>query len=325
MLLLIPVLIGIWFINQWLTKRRLKNIGSPQILSVILPKVSFIYAVVKYSILVLGITILIIALTNPQTGEESTTSRTVGFEVNLVIDVSNSMLAEDIKPSRMEAVREISFKLINGLRDNRIGITVFAGEAFNQIPPTSDENILDAVLSTLSPEIVPTQGSDLNKALEIALQNFNFQEKDRKFLIVLTDGESHEGDFMEAAKKAAEQGVVIHVIGVGTSKGAVVPVKLRNGKSVSLKDNQGKVVISALDEESLQTLAQEGQGVYSKIDDADGIKRIINAINGHDKRIVTEKIYSEYSSYFPYLIAAALVLILLEFLMPKYKLTRKGE
>jgi len=161
--------------------------------------------------------------------------------------------------------------------------------------------------------------------LEIALQNFNFQEKDRKFLIVLTDGESHEGDFMEAAKKAAEQGVVIHVIGVGTSKGAVVPVKLRNGKSVSLKDNQGKVVISALDEESLQTLAQEGQGVYSKIDDADGIKRIINAINGHDKRIVTEKIYSEYSSYFPYLIAAALVLILLEFLMPKYKLTRKGE
>jgi len=182
MLLLIPVLIGIWFINQWLTKRRLKNIGSPQILSVILPKVSFIYAVVKYSILVLGITILIIALTNPQTGEESTTSRTVGFEVNLVIDVSNSMLAEDIKPSRMEAVREISFKLINGLRDNRIGITVFAGEAFNQIPPTSDENILDAVLSTLSPEIVPTQGLTLIKPWKLHFRTLISRRKTGNFL-----------------------------------------------------------------------------------------------------------------------------------------------
>lgn len=323
MLLVVPLLVILWFLFEWSKGKRMKRLAERHLFPYIYPSVSKAYSILRYTLLVLAALLIVLGLINPQSGNESTTSRSVGFEIDIVIDVSNSMLAEDIRPNRMEAVRKLMYNLIKNLKGNRIGITLFAGEAFNQLPPTSDENVLYALISTLTPDIVPTQGSDINKAIEIAKQNFNLEEKERKFMILISDGEYHESDATEAAKSAVEEGIKIYVIGVGTEKGAPIPIILPNKKRGLLKDAQGRTVISGLNETSLQNLAEIGEGLYSKIENKEGVSSITRAINGVPKRTVTEKIYSKFTSYFPYFISSALLLIILEFGMPAYKLKRK--
>ena len=321
-LLIIPLLVGAWWFFQWNVAQRVKKLGEKPVLKAIMPGLSKNYVLVKYTLLVLAVLFLIIGLINPQTGSESFSSRTVGLEVNLVLDVSNSMLAQDVKPSRMEAARKVVYKLVNGLKSDKIGITIFAGEAFNQLPPTSDENVLDAVIASLSPESIPTQGSNLYQALDIGMHNFNKNYEQQKILIFISDGESHEERFLDKAKEAGERNIVIYAIGIGTARGAAIPIVLPNGRKAYLKDPQGKVVKTTLNESSLAALMQSGRGFYTNVNDEAGINRIINSINNVKRKVVTEKISSQFTSYFPYFIAVALSLILLEFFMPKVRVVK---
>jgi Ca-activated chloride channel homolog len=324
-LLIIPVLIAFYWVINKINARKLERLGQKNIVSSILPALSEKYRLFKYALLVLGIFFLVIGLANPQTGEQNVSSRSVGFEIDFLIDVSNSMLAEDIKPSRMEASKKLLYNVVKDLRDHRIGITVFAGEAFNQIPPTADPNILDAVITSLSPELVPTQGSDINKAFQMAFQNFNKEDKQNKFVILLTDGENHGDDFSNALREAVNNGITVHVLGVGSQKGAPIPVVFESRKKGLLMDSQGKVVTSKVDEALLSQIAQEGKGIYSKTDNEAGVRSIVESINKLPRKVVTENVYSNYSDYYIYFIVAGLALILLEFLLPESKIKIKAS
>ena len=285
-----------------LKNRRLRKLGDQPVVFSIYPSLAKYYFMVKYGVLMLAVVFLILGLVNPQSGKQSITSRSVGFEVNFVVDVSNSMLAQDIKPSRLEATKKVLYNLSKELRDHKIGITVFAGEAFNQIPPTADPNIVDAVITALSPESVPTQGSNIGKAIELAIQNFDREDKQRKFLVLITDGENHEGEFLNYVKDAGNQGISISVIGVGGNKGANIPVVLPNGKKGLLKDEQGKTVITALNEENLQQIASDGQGLYAQIDNDAALTAIVSSINNLPRKVYSENVYSSFSDYFAYFI-----------------------
>jgi Ca-activated chloride channel homolog len=325
LLLVIPALIALWWVSKWIIRKKIEKLGDKNVVVSIFPSLAMNYRVIKYFLLVICILILIVGIANPQTGSQSVSTQAVGFEVNFVVDVSNSMLAEDIKPNRMHAIKRSLFSLSKQLREQRLGITVFAGEAFNQIPPTADQNIVDAVITSLSPTMVPTQGSDLNAALQLASQNFDQKDDLNKFLILITDGESHEEGFLERVKEAKSKGIVTHVLGVGTSKGGNIPITQPNRKKSLLKDLQGKVVVTALNEEALQAIAQEGGGIYSRIDNPDGLSLIADAINKLPKKVVDEKVYSNFSDYFFYFFAAAMILILIEFFMPLNVIKKKAS
>ena len=316
LLLLIPALGALWWVIRWMIKKKVDNLGDKKVVRSIFPSISMNYIMIKYFLLVISILIIIVGIANPQTGSQSVSTKAVGFEVNFVVDVSNSMLAEDVKPNRMQATKKALFNLSKRLRDQRLGITVFAGEAFNQIPPTADQNIVDAVITSLSPTMVPTQGSDINAAIQLASQNFDQKDELTKFLILVTDGESHEEGFLEKIKEAKDRGIVTHVIGVGTPKGGNIPITLPNKKRSLLKDLQGKVVVTALNEGVLQSIAQEGGGIYSKIDNPEGLSLIADAINKLPKKVVNENVYSNFSDYFVYFFCTALIIILVEFFMP---------
>jgi Ca-activated chloride channel homolog len=319
-LLLIPVLIAFYWLTRIIHAKKLSRLGDQQVVKSIYPSLSENYNRLKYILFVGAIFFLILGMANPQTGKQSVSSRSVGFEIDFVVDVSNSMLGEDVPPSRMEASKKVLFNLSKELRDHRIGITVFAGEAFNQIPPTADPNILDAVIASLSPDIVPTQGSDLNKAFQMAFQNFDKEDKQNKFIILLTDGENHGEEVLGTIREAVNNGMTVHVLGVGSSKGATIPTVLPNGKRGLLKDSQGKVVVSKIDDRLLEQIAQEGRGHYYKLDNSQGIKSIVESINNLPRKVESENVYSNYSDYYIYFIVTALLLILLEFVLPEAKL-----
>jgi Ca-activated chloride channel homolog len=322
-LVIIPVLIAFYWLIRRINIKKLDKLGDKNVVKSIYPSIAEGYQLLKYLLIVAAIFFLILGIANPQTGRQSITSRSVGFEIDFVIDVSNSMLAEDITPNRMEASRKVLFNLAKELKDHRIGITVFAGEAFNQIPPTADPNILDAVIASLSPDMVPTQGSDFNKAFQLAFQNFNKEDKQNKFIILLTDGENHGEEFSTTIREAVNSGITIHVVGVGTQKGARIPSVLVNGKKGFLKDSQGNVVVTKTDDALLAQIAQEGRGYYTKIDNSQGIRSIIESINNLPRKVERENVYSNYSDYYVYFIIVGLVLILLEFLLPEVKIKSK--
>jgi Ca-activated chloride channel homolog len=323
-LLLIPVLVAMWWGIKWIRDRKIKRLGDQKVVSSIMPSLYNGFGLVKYVVLVFSILLILLGIANPQSGSQSVSSRSVGFEVNFVIDVSNSMLATDVKPSRMAATRRVLYNLSKQLREQRLGITVFAGEAFNQIPPTADPNIVDAVITSLSPTMVPTQGSNINAAIKLASQNFDEKDELNKFIILLTDGENHESDYLAAIKEAKAKGIVTHVIGVGTPKGGNIPITLPNGKKGLLKDLQGKVVVTAINEEVLQTIAQEGGGVYSRIENVEGTGAIAASINQLPRKVVTEQVYSNFSDYFFYFFIIAMILVLIEFFMPRHLFKRRA-
>ena len=263
----------------------------------------------------LALAFIIGALAQPQFGSKLVTSKRKGVELIIALDVSNSMMAEDIKPNRLERAKRAIAKLTERLRNDKIGLIVFAGQAYVQLPITTDYVSAKLFLDGISPGIVPVQGTAIGAAIQMAIKSFTPEFTGSKAVIVITDGENHEDDAIGAAKEAHDKKIIIHTIGMGLPQGAPIPVG-GSGSRDFLKDKQNNIVVTKLDENMLTQIATAGGGSYIRANNAEvGLNNLFNEIEKMEKSELNSRDYSEYNDQFPLFLVIALVLILIDFMI----------
>jgi len=317
-LLMIPLFILLFVLYRMWRKRALRRYGDIQVISRLMPEVSESRPVLKFIFLMIAYIFLIIGIANPQIGSKLEKVERKGADLMIALDVSNSMLAEDIRPNRLTRSTQAISKLVDNLQGDRIGIVVFAGKAYMQLPITTDYSAAKMFLSTISTGMVPSQGTAIAEAIEMAAGSFR-QDDRSKALIIITDGEDHEGDAIEAARTAAQQGVRLYTIGMGSPEGTPIPVYDANGNQVGYKkDRQGQTIISRLNETMLQQIASAGDGIYIRATTSrDGLDRIFEEIDQLEKAEIETQMFSEYEDRFQYFLAIALLLLSAELLIPQ--------
>ena len=316
---LISILTAFFVLSRILRARALKKFGDPEIIRHLMPSASTFRPWFKFFMLMLALSAFILGAARPQFGSRLQTVKREGVEIMIALDVSNSMLAEDIKPNRIERAKRAIDRLISRLKDDKIGLIVFAGEAYIQLPITSDYNSAQLFLTSVSPEIVPRQGTAIGAAINLALRSFTPNPESSKAIIIITDGENHEDDPIGAATEAVQQGVVVHTIGMGLPQGAPIPVT-RGGQTDYRRDQQGNVVITRLDEVMLEKIAAAGNGIYLRATTANvGLEDLLDEINKMQKTETETQVFSEYEDLFQYFFAAGLILLLLEFFIMERK------
>ncbi len=322
-LLVLPLLWGVYFYGAWKNRRNLARMGRVEILEPLMPDVSHYKRGVKFFVQQLAVIFLIVMIARPQLGSKIETVKRQGVEIMIALDVSNSMLAEDITPSRLERSKLMLAKLLDELDNDKVGLIVFAGDAYTQLPITTDFVSAKMFLSNISTEMVPTQGTAIGRAIDLAMKSFTPDESADKAIIVITDGENHEDDAVAAARAAAERGVKVDVIGIGLPQGAPIPM----GRSGEFrKDRSGNVVITKLNEQMGQEIARAGNGLYVTADNTNAaLRALISEVRKMKKSDVESKVYSAYDEQFMWLAAMALALLLLDVFVldTKSKLMKK--
>ncbi|MBP3672154.1 MAG: VWA domain-containing protein [Bacteroidaceae bacterium] len=311
LLLLIPLIWGIYLYGRYRRRRNLAAFGNVAFLPELAPHVSRWRPLVKMILQSLALAIIIFILARPQFGTKLETVKSEGVEIMVALDVSNSMLARDINPSRIDKAKMMLSKLVDDLDNDKLGLVVFAGDAYTQLPITTDYVSAKMFLNSIDTKMVPTQGTAIGQAIKIAMNSFSPESPAEQAIIVITDGENHEDDAVEAAKAAAAKGVKVSVIGIGSAKGAPIPI---SGSSNNfLKDNEGKTVITKLNEAMAQEVAQAGEGVYVRADNTNGaLQALINEVRTMKSAEFERKTYSEYNEQFPGLAWIALILLLID-------------
>lgn len=309
------------FLSAALTKnKRLRVFSDRRLLLSQLPNISSVNSTLKYLLWRLAVACMVMALVNPQLGSKMAEAKVKGIDIVIAIDVSNSMLAEDLKPNRLKRATRAVEKLLDNLHGDRVGIVVFAGQAFVQLPITNDYTAGKLFLSSINTDIVPVQGTAIGSAIELSLESFNEESPVQKAIIVITDGENHEDNAVAAAKEAAEQGVQVFTIGMGSTTGTPIPKYSRGRKQGYLKDNNGNTVVSKLNETMLQEIADAGNGSYVQASNADvGLQPLLNKLNKIQKTEMGSVSYSDYEDRFQIFIALALAFLLIEFFIRERK------
>jgi Ca-activated chloride channel family protein len=315
LLLIIPVLTGIYILVSWLRKNAMKNFGNTIVINQLYPERSSNRQITKFILVMLALAAMIIGLSRPQFGSKLHEIKREGVEIIIALDVSNSMLAEDIQPNRLERAKQAIAKLVDRLVNDRIGLIVFAGDAYVQIPVTTDYVSAKMFLAAISTDIVPKQGTAIGSSIHLGMKSFGPGDETGKALIIITDGENHEDDAVLAAREAAENGIKVHTIGVGLPQGAPVPVYSGGVRQNSfLKDQNGATVISKLDDKLLKDIAAAGNGVYIRSTETRlGLNNLFDEINRMEKKELESKIYSDYDERFQYFFGLALFLLIIEF------------
>lgn len=311
LLLLIPVLAIIYALVARRRRHLLAKFGNLELLQGLMPDFSRGRLRLKFVLYLLALACIIVAAARPQFGSKLREEKSKGVEMMLVVDVSNSMLAEDFEPNRLERTKYAIGKLFEGLHQERVGLVAFAGEPKVQLPITSDYRMAQAFAKRLSPSLVGEQGTAIGKALQLATLSFSSQSEQSRVIVLITDGENHEDDAVEAARVAKEQGIRIYTIGIGTPEGA--PIKI-NGEFV--KDEDGQMVVSKLGEQMLEQIASITDGAYVRATKQSiGLEEIVKSINEMEKSELSTVRYEEYNEQYQYLLAVALSLLLLESLI----------
>ncbi len=298
LLLLIPVilLVAAFVYTIFLRKKNIKLWGNPNLLSSLMPNVSYLRPQIKFYIQLLSIILLIVMLARPQFGTKEEDVKKKGIEVMVALDVSNSMMAQDVQPSRMDKSKQILSKLIDGMSNDKVGLVVFAGDAYIQLPITVDYISAKMFLSSINTQTVPRQGTAIGSAIDVAIKSFGQKSTASRAIIVITDGENHEDDAIAAAKLAVENGIKVYVIGMGKPEGAPIPI---NGTMGFKKDNDGNVVVSKLNEAMCNSVAQAGKGVYVRADNTNtALRTITKELDKLAKSDVESKVYSEFNEQF---------------------------
>ena len=291
-------------------KKRLRKFGDPKLLRQLMPDVSRFRPVVKFWILQGALALLIVMLARPQFGTKINNEQRVGIETIIAMDISNSMLAEDIVPSRLDRSKMMVENLVDHFTNDKIGLIVFAGDAFVQLPITSDYVSAKMFLSSIDPSMMATQGTDIARAIDMAMHSFTQEEGIGKAIIVITDGEDHEGGALEAAKAAKDAGMRVYVLGVGSTKGSPIPIP---GTGDYMKDNTGNTVMSALNEDMCRQVAQAGGGAYIHVENNSAAQdQLDNELDKLSKKETTSTVYSEFDEQFQAVAILALLLIILE-------------
>ena len=309
MLLIIPILVLVRFIVWQKRKRNLRKFGDSSLLKEMMPDVSKYRPTIKFCLLFSVITILIFMIARPQVGSKISHEKREGIEVLIALDISNSMLAQDVIPSRLEKSKLLIEDLVDHFTNDKVGLVVFAGDAFVQLPITSDYVSAKMFLQNISPSLITTQGTDLARAISLSQSCFTQREHIGRAIIVITDGEDHEGGALEAAREAYKKGINVFILGVGTSKGAPIP----DGNGGYLKDNSGQTVLSALNEQMCQQVAKAGNGVYIHVDNtSDAQEKLNKELSKLQSGISDIVVYSEYNEQFQIFGIILLLLLIVE-------------
>lgn len=318
-LLLIPLLTLLFiFLLRW-RKGALHRFGELNVISQLMPWVSKGRVVMKFIILMSALFFLIIGVANPQVGSKLVKAQRKGVDLMVALDVSSSMLAQDIQPNRLEKAKQAISKLIDKLHSDRIGIIVFAGKAYVQLPITTDYSAAKLFLSTIKTDVVAVQGTAIGDAISLARNSFDDNDHD-KAIIVITDGENHEGDALQEAKLAAENGIHVYTIGMGLPEGAPIPLYRGNTQIGYKKDRQNNTIITQLNEVMLKQIASGGDGIYVRANNTQaGLNKVFDAINKLEKKEYESIMFADYESRFQYFIALAIILLLIEFFIADRK------
>ena len=313
LLLLLPFLAAFYLYSNYKRKKNIRRFGDPTLLAQLMPDVSKYRPDVKFWIIFVAIGLFSVLLARPQFGSKLETVKRKGGEVIIALDISNSMLAQDVQPSRLEKAKRLISRLVDELDNDKVGMIVFAGDAFTQLPITSDYISAKMFLESINPSLISKQGTAIGEAINLAARSFTPQEGVGRAIIVITDGENHEGGAVEAAKAAAEKGIQVSVLGVGMPDGAPIPVE---GTNDYRRDREGNVIVTRLNEAMCQEIAKEGKGIYVRVDNSNSAQRAINQeVNKMAKSDVESKVYTEFNEQFQAIAWVILLLLLAEILI----------
>lgn len=320
-LLVLPVLIAIYVLIRVWNKKQFERFANIKLRGYLIPMFSSKRANTKFVIFLLIITLIIIGAANLQSGSKMEKVKREGIDIFLCVDISNSMHAEDIAPNRLERSKQAINKLISKLGGDRIGVIVFAGNAYVQLPITTDYSAAKMFLSTVETNLIPAQGTEIGRAIELAIKSFGENEHN-KAIVIISDGEDHEnGDAVKAAQDAAKHGIKIYTIGMGLDEGAPIPLYNQYGKRTGYKkDKEGNVVITKLDDNILRQLAEIGDGIYVRASNSNvGLDKIYDDISKAKKSEIEAKVFTDYDDQFQWFIGAAIILLIIEILISSGK------
>lgn len=307
-LLFVPFLAMLFIAGNIRQKKRLKAYGNPDLLAQLMPDVSYRRLWLKFILQLSAIGICVFMIAGPQFGSKLEKVKRQGAEMMIALDVSNSMMCEDITPNRLAKSKQILSKLVDKLKNDKIGLIVFAGDAFTQLPITSDYISAKMFMNSISPELIPTQGTSIGAAIDLCVRSFPPKSEAERAIIVITDGENFGDDAVESAKTAFKEGIKTHVIGMGQEKGAPIPIGNSNDFR---KDKDGNVVITKLNEKMCREIAAAGNGVYVRSDNSNGALRVLTSeLDKMTKADVESSVYSEYDEQFQGLVWIILIILL---------------
>ncbi len=312
---LIPLLWALFVMASHNRRKRLAKFGNPELLKSLMPNVSRGRVQFKFFLFLGSLFFLILALSRPQFGSKLREESSRGVEMMLVVDLSNSMLAEDFVPNRLERTKYAINRLFESMDQDRVGLVAFAGEAQVQLPITSDYRMAQAYTSRLSPTVIPVQGTNVGKAIDLALLSYSDKEDVSRVMILITDGEDHDQGAINAAQRALAQGIKIYTIGIGTPEGAPITI---DGEFI--RDNEGEIVVSKLGEEMLQQISAITEGAYIRASNQSvGLTEITTEINKMEKGELSTIQFEEYNEQFQYMLAIALLLLIFDLSILGYK------
>ena len=309
LLWIIPLMAVIRIVTIWQRRKLLHKIGDAALLKQLMPDVSKARREWKFALLMAAIALIVIMLARPQMGSKVSNDKRNGIETIIAIDISNSMLARDVVPSRLDKSKMLVENLVDNFTNDKIGLVVFAGDAFVQLPITSDYVSAKMFLQNIDPSLITTQGTDVARAITLASNSFTQQQGVGRAIILITDGEDHEGGAEEAAKQARKKGINVFILGIGSTNGAPIPV----GNGEYLKDQSGNVVMTALNEQMCRSVAQAGSGTYIHVDNtSDAQEKLNSELSKLQKGETQSVVYSEYAEQFQAFAILVLILLIVE-------------
>jgi Ca-activated chloride channel family protein len=316
-LAIIPVLVLLYLLLLVWRRQKLKKLGDEHLVKEQIIGLIPGRRTLKFILLTLALATGIIGWANLQSGGKAEQVERKGVDVIIALDVSKSMLAKDIQPDRLTRSKQLIERMLDKMKNDRVGLVIFAGRAYLQVPLTIDYSSMRMMLQNVRPDLVPSQGTVISDAIDLSLQSFSKKEKKYKSLIIISDGEDHDAKAKDKTIEAVEQGLIVHTVGVGSPQGA--PLYDENTKSEKL-DEQGQPVISKLNEEELKSIAATGNGTYTLLNNAnDAAARLTEQIDAMEQRNMGTVAYTNYNSYFQYFLLPAFLLLIAEWLIPGAK------
>lgn len=317
---LIPLFIILYVLTVRWRKKTIHLYGEPAVIKKLIPDISVNKRFAKFILFIVAFIFLIIGIINPQIGTRLENVKRSGADLMICLDVSNSMRAIDLSPSRLGKAKMAISKLIDKLNGDRIGIIIFAGEAYVQLPITTDYASSKLFLESISPDMIPTQGTNIGGAIDLSMESFGKDEGKNKAIIIITDGEDNEADGIKAAQRAAEKGVSIFTIGMGSPDGAPIPTYVNDVREGYKKDKEGNTIVTRLNEQVLQEIAAAGNGIFVRATNSDaGLNNVLSAVDKLEKKQFESKMYSDYEDRFQIFIFIAFLLLLVEIFISERK------
>jgi Ca-activated chloride channel family protein len=322
-LALVPVFIVLFVWLLYWRRNKLKKLGDAELVAGQLRGMIQGRNTLKFILLVIAFSLIGIGWANLQSGDKTEKVQRKGVDVMIALDVSKSMLARDVQPDRLTKAKQLIMRMTDKMQNDRVGLIVFAGRAYLQVPLTIDYSALKMMLSNVSPSLIPTQGTVIGDAIDMAMQSFSQKEKKYKSLVIISDGEDHDEQALAKAKEAAEQGVTIHTVGIGSPQGTTLYDP--DTKSVKLDEN-GAPVVSKLNEDELRSLANAGHGTYTLLRNTDdAAEKLVDAMANMEQKSLGSVVFTDFTSYFQYFLLAGFILLFIEWLLPGAGLKMKTE